>query len=500
MPHDLVIRGAEIYDGSGGPTFRGDVAVDDERISSVRSHDAGGLVERGGVEVQADGLALAPGFIDVHAHDDFAALFEPELPFKVLQGVTTEVVGNCGMGAAPFGPAQDVLRVFHPGRALPAWQGFAGFFERLESEPASVNLAVLAGHGTLRGEVMPGARRPADSGERLAWRRLLAEALDAGVVGLSSGLIYEPGRHADRTELFELAVDLEREHALYTTHLRSESDGLLEAVDEAIELCERSGVGLQLSHHKAYGRRNWGRVGSSLERIDAARARGLDVALDQYPYTAGSTLLSSVVSRGAIDAAESGQSELRAEDVAVASALGHPELEGKTLAELLADWGMTAREAAERLLSFDTDCWVVVHAMCEDDVRRVLRHPATMIGSDGIPNERGRPHPRLFGTFPRVLGHYARREGQLSLAEAIHKMTGLPAQRFRLSGRGHVSAGSFADLVLFDPNTIVDQATFEDPRQPPQGIKAVWVNGRLVVRDLQHLRTRPGRVLRFRRV
>jgi N-acyl-D-amino-acid deacylase len=492
----LVIRGAEVYDGSGEPMFRGDVAVDDNRISCVRSIDAGGIEERGGVDVLAGGLALAPGFIDVHSHDDFAALLEPELPFKVLQGVTTEVVGNCGMGAAPFTPAQEILRVFHPGRELPAWQGFAGFFERIEAEPPSANLAVLAGHGTLRDEVMPGAQRPADSGERLALRRLLAEALDAGVIGLSSGLIYEPGRHADCTELVELATDLQLERALYTTHLRSEADGLLEAVDEAIELCERSGVGLQLSHHKAYGRRNWGRVEASLARIDAARARGLDVWVDQYPYTAGSTLLSSVVSRGAIDDAALGQSELRAEDVVIASALGRPELEGRALAELATEWGITARKAAECVLSFDADCWVVVHAMCEDDVRRVLRHPATMIGSDGIPNERGRPHPRLFGTFPRVLGHYAKRERQLSLAEAIHKMTGLPARRFGLVGRGHVSAGAFADLVLFDPNSIVDRATFENPRQAPDGIKAVWVNGRLVVRDGQHKHSRSGVLLR----
>jgi N-acyl-D-aspartate/D-glutamate deacylase len=492
----LVIRGAEIYDGSGEPAFVGDLAVDDDRISRVRSVREGGLGERGGVEVQAAGLCLAPGFIDVHSHDDFAALLEPELPFKLLQGVTTEVVGNCGMGAAPFAPAREVLRVFHPGRELPAWQGFAGFFERLDAEPPSANLAVLAGHGTMRGAILPGASRAADAGERLALRRLLAEALDAGVVGLSSGLIYEPGRHADRTELLELAVDLQRERGVYTTHLRSEADGLLEAVDEAIELCEGSGVGLQLSHHKAYGRRNWGSVEASLARVDAARARGLDVWLDQYPYTAGSTLLASVMSRGAITDVDESPCELRAEDVVIATVLGRPELEGKTIAELAAQWGTAPSAAAERVLSLDADCWVIVHAMCEADVRRVLEHPATMIGSDGIPNERGRPHPRLFGTFPRVLGHYARREGQLSLTEAIHKMTTLPARRFGLEGRGRIVAGSFADLVLFDAHTILDRATFEEPRLAPDGIKSVWVNGRHVVRDANHLGTRPGRVLR----
>ncbi len=495
MPHDLVIRDAVLFDGSGSPGFVGDVAVDDDRIAAVCAKQAGGVASRGGVEVAAQGLALAPGFIDVHSHDDFAALLEPELPFKLLQGVTTEVVGNCGMGAAPFDAAADVLRMFHRGRALAPWSGFAELFARYRAEPASANLAVLAGHGTFRNAVAPEARRPLDAGERVALQRLLTEALDAGVVGLSTGLVYEPGRHADSTELVELGVLLTRAGALHTTHLRSEAHQLLEAVDEAISVSERTGVSLQLSHHKAYGRSNWGRVEASLARVDVARASGIDVWLDQYPYTAASTLLVSLVSRGALVGSGRRPSELLPEDVVISSLVGHPKLEGATLAALSRLWGVTPVDAARRVLEYDADAWVVVHAMCEDDVRRVMRHPATLIGSDGIPSERGRPHPRLFGTFPRVLGHYARDEGVLTLPEAIHRMTGLSARRFGLAERGHLSEGSYADLVLFDPATVADRATFDEPRAAPSGLSGVWVNGRAVVRDGIHLGARPGRLL-----
>lgn len=495
MPHDLVIRGASIYDGSGTAPFVGDVAIDDERISRVASLAEGGVVERGGVEENAEGLSLAPGFIDAHSHDDFAALLVPELPFKLEQGVTTEVVGNCGMGAAPFEPARELLRAFHPGRTLAPWDGYRGFMDRLAAEPPSANLAVLCGHGTLRGEAMPPSARAADAGERLALRRLLHEALDAGVIGLSTGLIYEPGKHADRAELLELVRELAPARALYTTHLRNEADELLEAMKEAIDVCESAGVGLQLSHHKAHGRNNWGRVRDSLALVDDARRRGLDVWIDQYPYTAGSTLLEAVLASGSLGA-PGRLGRLRPEDVVIATVLGHPELDGKNLGELADTWRLGVQEAAARVLSLDPGTWVIVHAMSEDDVRQVMRHEATMIGSDGIPSEGGRPHPRLYGTFPRVLGHYGRELGLLSMAEAVHKMTGLPARRFGLEGRGLVAPSAFADLVLFDAASILDAATFEEPRRAPLGVHSVWVNGRRVVRRGRHTGARPGRVLR----
>lgn len=495
MRHDLVIRGASVYDGTGAKPFLADVAVNDDRIAAVTPLDSGGIVERGGVEEEARGLALSPGFIDVHSHDDFAALLTPELPFKLLQGVTTEIVGNCGMGVAPFGAAQELLRAFHPGKELSAWDGYHGFFARLDAEPPSANLAVLCGHGTLRGEVMPNGARVADAGERLELRRLLSEALDAGSIGLSTGLIYEPGKHADRLELVELARELGPLGALYTTHLRNEADELLDAVQEAIDVCQAAGASLQLSHHKAHGRNNWGRVNESLALVDEARGRGLDVWLDQYPYTAGSTLLRAVLASGSIGAPGK-LGRLKPEDVVIASVSGSPELDGKNLGELAIRWGLDVHATAERVLGIDADCWVVVHAMSEDDVQRVMRHPATLIGSDGIPTESGRPHPRLHGTFPRVLGHYGRDLGLFSLEEAIHKMTGLSARRFGLENRGVIAPSAFADFVLFDAASVVDVATFEDPRRDPRGIAAVYVNGRRVVHQGHHTGARPGRALR----
>lgn len=487
--YDLVLRDATIYDGTGGTPFVGDVAVQGDRIAAV-----GQVQGVGAVDVAARGLRLAPGFIDVHAHDDFAALLQPELPYKLLQGVTTVIVGNCGMGVAPYGQAVELARSFEPECRLPTWEGHAGYLALLETAPSSANVAALAGHNGMRAAVMGAdAARPADDKELSKLEGLLDEALAAGVLGLSTGLVYEPGRHADSVELVALARRL-GPRGLYTTHLRNEGLGLLSALEEALQLVEESGVGLQLSHHKASGRSSWGRVVESLARVDEARQRGFDVWLDQYPYTAGSTLLSNLVTRGALDVRD-GLVELRPEDVVLSAVAGHPKLEGSSLARLAAEWRTSAATAAERLLALDRSAWVVAHSMCEEDVRRVLQHPATMIGSDGIPQRSGRPHPRLSGTFPRVLGHYARDEGVLTLEMALWKMTGLPAARFGLQDRGRIAPGYFADLILFSEE-FRDAATYEEPRRCPPGVHAVYVNGRIVVRDGVHLGTRPGRVLR----
>jgi N-acyl-D-amino-acid deacylase len=487
--YDLVIRGATVYDGTGGAPFVADVAVQGDRIAAV-----GQVPELGAVERPAAGLRLAPGFIDVHAHDDFAALLQPELPYKLLQGVTTVVVGNCGMGAAPFRPALELARSFEPECQLPRWEGYAGYLGLLEAAPPSANIAVLAGHNAMRAEVMgTDGARAATAQELSDMQALLEEALSAGVLGLSTGLVYEPGRHAEPEELVALTRRL-GPRGLYTTHLRSEGSGLLAAVEEALHVAEESGAGLQLSHHKASGRSSWGRVVDSLARVDAARRQGVDVWLDAYPYTAGSTLLSNLVARGALEARD-GALELRPEDVVVSAMAAHPELEGASLARLAEEWQTSAAAAAERLLVLERSTWVIAHSMCEQDVRRVLQHPAVMIGSDGIPQRSGRPHPRLAGAFPRVFCHYAEREGVLTPETAVWKMTGLPATRFGLQDRGRIASGCFADLILFSPE-FRDRATFDDPRQSPAGVHAVYVNGRVVVQDGVHLGTRPGRVLR----
>ncbi len=486
--HDVVIREVSIHDGSGAPAVVGDVALDGDRIAAVGVADGAGRET-----IDGRGLALAPGFIDVHTHDDFAAILHPDLGFKVAGGVTTCIVGNCGMGAAPFEAASRMARTFHPGAVLPEWHGFAGYAGRLEAAPPAANVGVLIGHGTVRYDAMGTKPTAPNATEMAVMRATVAEGVAAGALGLSSGLIYPPGSFAATDELVELASIFRGTGGLYTTHLRNESIGLLESVREAIAIGAAAGVPVQISHHKASGRAAWGLVRESLRLIEDARSRGLDVRADQYPYTAGSTVLAAVFRDGRF---ESGLGVLDPGDVVIASAPARPEWEGQAIPAIATALGLEPTAAAAHVLAIEPEATVVVHSMCEEDVQTVLRHPTTMIGSDGIPTLDGKPHPRLYGTFARVLGRYARELGVLTLADAIHRMTGLPAATFGLADRGLMRPGHFADLVLFDPSRVVDRGTFEEPHRPPAGIAAVFVNGARVLADGQSTGVRPGRVLR----
>ncbi len=491
-PYELVIRGASIFDGSGAAPIRGDVAVGGGRILAVG--EVGGESDR---SLDGSGLAVSPGFIDVHSHDDFAVLLEPEMPFKVLQGVTTDVVGNCGLGAAPFRQAAAAAAAFHPGRRIPDYEGYAGYLALLDREPPSLNVAALVGHGAIRAAAMEDPSKASSLAERDRMRGLLEEGLEAGAVGFSTGLIYEPGRNADTAEIVHLARALAEAGAIYTTHMRDESLRLLDSVRETLQVGEEAGVAVQVSHHKAAGRAAWGLVRDSLRLLEEARARGLDAAADQYPYTSASTILAAVVQNRWLAGSPRGGGgrAVEAAEVVIASSAKRPEWDGRSLAEIGAGRGESAAATAQRVLDEDPAVWVIVHLMDEGDVRTVMRHPTTLIGSDGIPTG-GKPHPRLCGTFPRVLGHYSRDEGVLPLEEAVHRMTGASALRFGLRGRGFVRPGFFADLVVFDPARICDRATISDPRRPPDGIAHVFVNGVEVVRDGVHTGARPGRALR----
>ncbi len=492
---DLLIRGAVVYDGSGAPGQSLDVAIRGERIAAVGTLDD--RAAKTGAVLDGRGLALAPGFIDVHSHDDFAVLIHPEMDFKLMQGVTTDVVGNCGMGAAPFETARVFVQAFHPGKELAGWKGYAGYLEAIDRDPPSLNVAALVGHGTLRAAAMGGARRAPDASELARMKKDLSEGLDAGAVGYSTGLIYEPGRNADTAELVALAREMSGSGGLYATHMRNEGEGLLDSIRETLEIGESGQVPVQVSHHKAAGRENWGLVGQSLALLEAAQGRGLDVSADQYPYTSASTILAAVVQNGAFaKRGEGGVGRTDAAGVVIANAPGHPHYEGRSILALAEEWELDAESAARRILDEEPAAWVVLHSMNEEDVCTVLRHPTTMIGSDGVPTEGGKPHPRLYGSFARVLGHYSRRLGVLSLEEAIHRMTGFPASKFRLEGRGLVREGAYADLVLFDPERIDDVASYEEPRRHPAGIHHVFVNGRAVVKDGVHTGARPGRALR----
>jgi N-acyl-D-amino-acid deacylase len=494
---DLVIRGATVYDGTGGAPRVADLGVTGERIDAVGDLAA----ERAGVEVAGAGLALAPGFIDVHTHDDFAVFLVPEMDFKVAQGVTTAVVGNCGLGAAPFDSARAYLSLFAADQRrelLPAWDTYGDYLDAIDNDPPSLNVAALVGHGTIRQDAMGHERRAPDERELARMLDTMATALDAGCVGYSTGLIYEPGRHAKTDELVTLARDMARVGGIYASHMRNEGEGLLDSVQETIRIGEDGGVPVQISHHKASTKPSWGLVRQSLRIIDEARARGVDVTADQYPYTAGSTSLFAVLQN--VEENTAGFGWVDWDDHLLASTPRHPEWEGRTVPEIARDLGMDEPlEAVRHIVDVEGEgAVVIIESMSEDDVQTVMAHPTTMIGSDGIPTLTGKPHPRLYGTFARVLGHYTRDLGVLSLPEAVHRMTGLPAAKFGLAGRGRVEPGAFADLVLFDPARVDDVATYQDPRRHPAGIEGVWVNGTRVVRDGEHLGARPGRAVRQR--
>jgi N-acyl-D-amino-acid deacylase len=491
---DLLVRGATVYDGTGGPARVADVAVTADRIEAVGDLSAA----HAGTEIAAGGLALAPGFIDVHSHDDFAVFLMPEMDFKVGQGVTTSVVGNCGLGAAPFGSAQRYLPFFgadnHRG-LLPNWTTYGDYLDAVDSDPPSLNVAVLVGHGTLRIDAMGNERRAPTDGELATMLDTLAAGLDAGCVGYSTGLVYEPGRYSHTDELVTLAQEMAQFGGVYTSHMRNEGVGLLDAVGETIRVGEDGGVPVQISHHKATGRSAWGLVHDSLAFVDGARARGVDVTADQYPYTASSTGLFAVLQNH--EERSQGIGAVEWERVTLASAPRHVEWEGRSVTDLAGELGTDPVEAARRIVDAEGyGAVVVIEGMNEEDVRTVMAHPTTMIGSDGIPSFGGKPHPRLYGTFARVLGHYARDEHVFSLEVAVHRMTGMPAAKFGLTGRGVIERGARADLVLFDPATINDTATYEAPRRHPTGISAVWVNGTCVVRDGVHTAERPGGALR----
>lgn len=482
---DLLIAGGDVLDGSGAPAIRADVGVIDDRVVAVGDLTGASA----GVTVDATGMVVAPGFIDVHAHEDAAMLLDPSVFWKARQGVTTVVVGNCGFGPAPHPHAIDEFAAWWPDvRSVTPWTDHHDYVRRVSEAGVSVNVAFLVGHGCVRSEAMGHADRAPTTAELGTMRTRVEEGLAAGAVGLSTGLIYTPGRFAARDEIVELARVVAAHGGVYTSHIRDEGEFLVDAVTEAIAVGEQAGLPVQLSHHKAYGPKNWGKVSESLALVDAARSAGHQVHVDVYPYTASATMLSALLDNSMFDV-------VAGSAVRITSAPGFPRYEGSTVAELADSWRVSTVEAAERVVAdLGLAAMVVVESMSEDDVRTVLRRPFTMIGSDGIMGP-GTPHPRVFATFPRVLSRYVR-DGSLTTAEAVHRMTGLPAAMFGLDDRGVVRDGAIADLVVFDAGGIDDRSSFTDRTSAPTGIVTVIINGRRVIVDGEHTGAGPGRVLR----
>ena len=529
---DLIIRNGCICDGTGNPSRHADVGIVGDRIEAI-----GKLSDATAKEtVDASGKVVAPGFIDMHNHVDHAVLAFPDEESYIMQGVTTSVVGNCGLSMAPVSDAHrdEVRKYLKPFLDKKfdygwEWSTLTEFFTRVRNSGTIQNLAPLVGQGTLRIAVKGFDPSPATGAEMARMKALLLEELEQGAFGLSSGLIYPPGSYTTERELTELASVLTPFGAVYATHIRNEGDRLIESVDEAIAIGEANGIPVEISHHKAASRANWGKVNATLRIMEQARSRGVDVSCDVYPYPAAMTTISALLPSQALEggigemlrrladpasraqlAAAIGDGTMKEENwirgigwknIVIAECGAAPRYDGMSLEQIIAgrkpedpfgsffDW----------LLEVKAEATMVLFGMDEDDVRTVIAHPLSAVISDSwvtAPRAGGRPHPRGYGSFPRLLGKYVREEKLLSLEEAVRKITSMPASKIGIRDRGLLREGFFADVVVFDAATVRDKATFTNPHQYPEGIEHVVVNGRIVVTRNTLLGVRPGTILR----
>lgn len=523
---ECLIHGALLIDGSGAEPRRGDLAVRGDRIMALGNLDGVAATRH----IDAEGLCLAPGFIDIHSHSDYYLVINPDASSKLLQGVTTEVGGNCGYAAAPvWGAARQERRDLYREQfgIEAAWDDLASYGRHLERLGIAVNYAPLVGHNTIRASAMGMDDRSPSAAEMAAMRQAVAHAMEGGAFGLSTGFVYAPACFAEAEEFIDLARIVRSHGGIITSHIRSEGDGLIEAIEEILHIARAAAAPLQISHLKTFGPANWRKLDTVFARLEAAQAEGIEVHCDRYPYLAANTGLSAVLPRWALAGGVDEQAR-RCSESAPRQALmeavqaEHPdaaywekvvisevtqernrELEGLSITACAARRGRGPIELVLDLLADERmNVAILLFTMNEANMRRILRKPYVMIGSDAGcrshlgPLARGKPHPRGFGTFARVLGQLCREEGLFELATAVFKMTGAPARKLGLRRRGLLREGFYADLVLFDAATIADEATYEEPLRYPRGIQAVFVNGTLSVWEGHHLGSRAGRFLR----
>ena len=524
--YDVVIADALVFDGQGGPPAEADIGVVGETIQTIGKIKSG----RGKLVLEAKGLAVSPGFIDVHDHTDVSLIVNPKAESVIRQGITTLVSGNCGGSAFPvpdsiFEEAKENAKAVY-GLDL-NWRDMAGFFGRLEEKGIALNYSTLVGHGAIRGAAMGFNDRPPAPEELEKIKSLVEEHMRAGAYGLSSGLEYTPGSFARPEELTELCRVVARFNGTYATHMRDEDEGILESLDECIGAARDSGVRLQIAHLKVGGYRNWPKVDSALAKIDQAKKEGLDLFCDRYPYIAGSTGLDSYFPLWAREGTtedflrrlrdpaldeklrahlKTHEDRLGSWDKVLISAVlldKNKYLQGKNILE-------AARDMGKQPYDFIRDLLIEERAMVgmisfygnEDVLKKILAHPLVGVGCDGSAIapygvlSAGKPHPRNYGTFPRALGKYVREEKLVPLERMINKMTAIPASRFGFAKRGSIQPGHFADLVVFDPDKIADRATWVDPHQYPVGVEYVIVNGQVVIEHGEHTGRLPGKILR----
>ena len=537
---DLLLRGGTVVDGTGTPGRRSDVGVLGDRILVVDDLSSGGEAIEAALELDVAGRVVAPGFIDPHGHSDGSVFLDGALISHLRQGYTTQVSGNCGDTLAPLTDRgrELVELALRPFELVARWRSFGEYLDAVEEQALGPNVAFLVGHGTVRGSVLGSEAREPDDLERRAMVREVEAAMDAGAFGLSSGLIYAPGMHARPDEMAALVTAATRRGGLYATHMRDETSGLFASLEEslaAVRAAADAGVEsprLQVSHLKCGSGAVWGRAGEAVALLEAARAEGLDVAADQYPYTAAATTLATIVPpallglgvdaclaaladfevrdmvRGEIARGISGWENVASDPgwdgITISYAASHPDWSGRSLAELGAALGRDPMDVAfDALVDDRLDVAIVLHCMSEADVETIMAVPWIAVCTDATGRrpghpllDVGRPHPRTYGSTARVLGTYVRERGVLPLETAVAKLTSVPAGRFGLRDRGVVREGALADLVVFDPGTVDDLATYVEPTRYPAGIEHVIVNGRVAVRDGSETGERSGRLLR----
>jgi N-acyl-D-amino-acid deacylase len=530
---DLVISNGNIIDGTGNPCYPAHIGIVEGKIACISRDISKSNTAR---IIDAEGMTVCPGFIDTHSHDDAYLLIKPQGDDKVCQGVTTDVIGNCGFSLAPISDKhRDDLRnalAIMGGKFLPEefWKlsSFNEFLTILQGAELGINVVPLVGHGTIRIAVVGFENRAPTESELAEMKQLTADAMQAGAFGLSSGLIYVPANYADTDEIIALAKVAGQFKGIYTTHMRSEGDQQMAAIEETLRIAYEAGIAAHISHHKIVGRNNWGQSKDTLKLLATARENGLAVTCDQYPYQAGSTILAAALPphiqaqgpqvfaeklkepavRQAIINEIEGGSDAQWENfikgagfknIIISVSPRHEEYIGKSLAQIAEMDAKTPYDVFfDLLIEERLEVIMVIFMMDEADIVRIMQDPITMIGTDGIPGfGAGKVHPRMIGTFPRILGRYAREQGVIRLEEAVRKMTSLPAQTFGLYRKGILRPGLDADIVIFDPKTIIDKSSFDNPSQSPAGISWVIVNGEIAVEHGQVTGATSGQVLRW---
>lgn len=526
--YDLLIRNGRIISGTGNPWYYGDLAIVKGKIVRI-----GQLAkERATKIIDADGSFVTPGFIDGHSHSDLFIFADPSARQKVMQGVTTENLGMDGMSVAPI-DEKDVAswRKYLSGLAgdpkIPwTWRSFSDYFDAIDELPPATNITSYVGLGTIRLKVMGMSDRAASTDEIDHMKRIAARAMEEGARGISAGLIYPPSQYQTTAEMIEIAKVVREYDGIFDVHMRSESDDIMEAIDEVLQIGEQAAIPVLITHFKIRGQTNWGLSSEALEKLDHARQRGIEVTIAQYPYTAGSTMLHAVIppwyhtggpaqlihllkkDRDAIkrdlhqrSGWENFAVQVGWENIIVSSVASttNKSYEGMSIAEIASLKGLKdpADAAFDILVEEELAVGMIAFGMHENDVLRIMKHPTVNFITDGLLGG-GRPHPRVYGTYPRILGRYVREQGVLSVEEAIRKMTSLPAEKLRLRTKGVIAENYDADITIYDPEAIIDRATYENPAQFPCGVKWVIVNGQVVVEDGEHTAARPGKTVRTR--